>query len=111
MMKQFAISAALAGGLFAGVLGAAGAAHATSDADVPYYGTVRHYDAYGPVPGTYDYDPYRYNTPIPGRYDYDVRCHVPANSIVIGPDGVSVGLPGGAVAAAGPGGVGYTFGC
>lgn len=99
MMKRIAISTALAGGLFAGVLVCAGAAQASYDYDAPYHGSARQYDA-----------PY-YGGPVPGRYDYDVRCQVPANSITIGPGGVSYGLPGGGSIAAGSGGVGYIFGC
>lgn len=88
MLKRIAISTALAGGLFAGVLGVAGAANASYDG--VYYGP--HYG--------------------PGQYDYDARCHVPADgSILIGPGGVSLGLPGGGVVTAGPSGVGYTLGC
>lgn len=94
MLKRIAISTALAGGLFAGVLGVAGAANASYDA--PYY---------GPVPGQYDYD-HAYD------YDYGVRCHVPADgSILIGPGGMSLGLPGVGVVTAGPTGLGYAHGC
>jgi hypothetical protein len=107
MFKKIAISTALAGGLFAGVLGVAGAANASYDA--PYY---------GPVPGQYDAPYYGHNDPyygpVPGRYDYDyqARCHLPANgSILIGPEGVAFGLPGGGVATAGPNGLGYGLGC
>jgi hypothetical protein len=100
MFKRIAISTALAGGLFAGVLGVAGAANANYDA--PYYGPVAgQFDApyYGPVPGRYD-------------YDYQARCHLPANgSILIGPEGVAFGLPGGGVAIAGPNGLAYGHGC
>ena len=116
MFKRIAISTALAGGLFAGVLGVAGAANANYDAPVP-----GQYDApyYGPVPGQYDapyhglHDP-NYYGPVPGRYDYDyqARCHLPANgSILIGPEGVAFGLPGGGVAIAGPNGLAYGHGC
>ena len=88
MFKRIAISTALAGGLFAGVLGVAGAANANYDA--PYY---------GPVPGRYD-------------YDYQARCHLPANgSILIGPEGVAFGLPAGGVATVGPNGLAYGHGC
>jgi hypothetical protein len=106
MFKQIAISTALAGGLFAGVLGVAGAANASYDA--PHY---------GPVPGQYDasyyrqYDPSYYG-PVPGRYDYDARCNMPANgSILIGPEGVAFGLPGGGVVTTGMNGLGYGYGC
>ena len=116
MFKRIAISTALAGGLFAGVLGVAGAANANYDAPVP-----GQYDApyYGPVPGQYDapyhglHDP-NYYGPVPGRYDYDyqARCQLPANgSILIGPEGVAFGLPGVGVATAGPNGLGYGRGC
>lgn len=88
MFKRIAISTALAGGLFAGVLGVAGAANANYDA--PYY---------GPVAGQYD-------------YDYQARCHLPANgSILIGPEGVAFGLPAGGVATVGPNGLAYGHGC
>ena len=108
MFKRIAISTALAGGLFAGVLGVAGAANANYDAP---------HD--GPVPGQYgapyygQQDPYYYG-PVPGRYDYDyqARCQLPANgSILIGPEGVAFGLPGVGVATAGPNGLGYGRGC
>ena len=120
MFKRIAISTALAGGLFAGVLGVAGAANASYDA--PHYSPVPgQYDApyYGPVPGQYDapyhglHDP-NYYGPVPGRYDYDyqARCQLPANgSILIGPEGVAFGLPGGGVAIAGPNGLAYGHGC
>jgi hypothetical protein len=110
MFKRIAISTALAGGLFAGVLGVAGAANASYDAS---------YDApdYSPVPGQYDasyygqYDPSYYG-PVPGRYDYDARCNMPANgSILIGPEGVAFGLPGGGVVTTGMNGLGYGYGC
>jgi hypothetical protein len=109
MFKWIAISTTLAGGLFAGVLGVAGAANANYDA--PDYSPVPgQYDApdYSPVPGQYDapyygqYDPSYYG-PVPGRYDYDARCNMPANgSILIGPEGVAFGLPGGGVATVSP---------
>jgi hypothetical protein len=106
MFKRIAISTALAGGLFAGVLGVAGAANASYDA--PHY---------GPVPGQYDapyygqHDPSYYG-PVPGRYDYDARCQMPANgSILIGPEGVAFGLPGGGVVIAGTNGLGHGYGC
>jgi hypothetical protein len=99
MFKRIAISTALAGGLFAGVLGVAGAANASYDA--PHY---------SPVPGQYD-APYYYG-PVPGRYDYDARCQMPANgSILIGPEGVAFGLPGGGVVTGGINGLGYGYGC
>ena len=111
MMKRFAISAALAGGLFAGVLGAAGAAEADFDYDAPYYGTARQYDA--PYYDTaWQYDAPYYGTPMPGRYD--ARCYgTPAEgpSVFIGPNGVAFGLSGGGMVTAGPGGVGYPVGC
>jgi hypothetical protein len=92
MFKRIAISTALAGGLFAGVLGVAGAANANYDA--PYYAPY-----YGPVAGQYD-------------YDYQARCHLPANgSILIGPEGVAFGLPAGGVATVGPNGLAYGHGC
>ena len=110
MFKRIAISTALAGGLFAGVLGVAGAANASYD---PHYGPVPgQYDAhdYSPVPGQYD-APYYYG-PVPGRYDYDARCQMPANgSILIGPEGVAFGLPGGGVVTGGINGLGYGYGC
>ena len=117
MFKRIAISTALAGGLFAGVLGVAGAANASYDAphdgpvpgqyDAPDYSPVRQYDA--PYYG--QHDPSHYG-PVPGRYDYDARCHMPANgSILIGPEGVAFGLPGGGVATAGKNGLGYGYGC
>lgn len=106
MFKRIAISTALAGGLFAGVLGVAGAANASYDA--PHN---------GPVPGQYDapyygqHDPSYYG-PVPGRYDYDARCQMPANgSILIGPEGVAFGLPGGGVVIAGMNGLGHGYGC
>ena len=118
MFKRIAISTALAGGLFAGVLGVAGAANASYDA--PHDGPVPgQYDApdYGPVPGQYDapyygqHDPSYYG-PVPGRYDYDARCQMPANgSILIGPEGVAFGLPGGGVVIAGMNGLGHGYGC
>ena len=118
MFKRIAISTALAGGLFAGVLGVAGAANASYDA--PHYGPVPgQYDApdYSPVPGQYDasyygqYDPSYYG-PVPGHYDYDARCNMPANgSILIGPEGVAFGLPGGGVITTGINGLGYGYGC
>ena len=99
MSKRIAISTALAGGLFAGVLGVAGAANASYDA--PHY---------GPVPGQYDAPDYY--GPVPGRYDYDARCQMPANgSILIGPEGVTFGLPGGGVVTGGINGLGYGYGC
>ena len=111
MFKRIAISTVLAGGLFAGVLGVAGAANASYDA--PHYGPVPgQYDApdYSPVPGQYD-APYYYG-PVPGRYDYDARCQMPANgSILIGPEGVAFGLPGGGVVTGGMNGLGYGYGC
>lgn len=106
MFKRIAISTALAGGLFAGVLGVAGAANASYDA--PHY---------GPVPGQYDAPYYgqqdpSYYGPVPGRYDYDARCHMPGNgSILIGPEGVAFGLPGGGVVTGGVNGLGYGYGC
>ena len=111
MFKRIAISTALAGGLFAGVLGVAGAANASYDA--PYYSPVPgQYDApyYSPVPGQYDAPDYY--GPVPGRYDYDARCQMPANgSILIGPEGVAFGLPGGGVVTGGINGLGYGYGC
>jgi hypothetical protein len=106
MFKRIAISTALAGGLFAGVLGVAGAANASYDAP-----------DYSPVPGQYDASYYgqydaSYYGPVPGRYDYDARCHMPANgSILIGPEGVAFGLPGGGVITTGMNGLGYGYGC
>jgi hypothetical protein len=87
MLKQFSVSVALAGGLFAGVIGAAGAAHANFDADAPYYGPERQYDAgcYGMAPN--------------------------GTSVFFGPNGVMMGLPGGQMVTAGPDGVGYGTGC
>ena len=111
MFKRIAISTALAGGLFAGVLGVAGAANASYDA--PHYSPVPgQYDApyYSPVPGQYDAPDYY--GPVPGRYDYDARCQMPANgSILIGPEGVAFGLPGGGVVTGGINGLGYGYGC
>ncbi len=99
MFKRIAISTALAGGLFAGVLGVAGAANASYDAP-----------DYSPVPGQYDAPDYY--GPVPGRYDYDARCQMPANgSILIGPEGVAFGLPGGGVVTGGMNGLGYGYGC
>lgn len=100
MLKRIAISTALAGGLFAGVLGVAGAANASYDG--PYYGPS-YGPSYGPVPGQYDYD---------HAYAYDARCQVPADgSILIGPQGLSLGLPGAGIVTAGPSGLGYALGC
>jgi hypothetical protein len=98
MLKQFSVSVALAGGLFAGIIGAAGAAHANFDADAPYYGTERRFDApyYGP------------------ERQFDAGCYGMApngTSVFFGPNGVRMGLPGGQMVTAGPAGVGYGAGC
>jgi len=45
-MKRFAVSAALAGGLFAGLMGAAGAAHA--DLNDVYWNQQQHHRVYVP---------------------------------------------------------------
>lgn len=89
MMKRISISAVLAGGLLAGVLGVAGSANADPGADGQYYG--------GPGVGHSYGAPY-YATPEASPQN--------GTSVTLGSNGIGLNLPGGGAISAGPGGLG-----
>lgn len=89
MMKRISISAVLAGGLLAGLLGVAGSANADPGADGQYYG--------GPGVGHSYGAPY-YGTPEASPQN--------GTSVTLGPNGIGLNLPGGGAISAGPGGLG-----
>lgn len=112
MMKKLSISAVLAGGLLAGVLGVAGSANAAPGADGHYFGTPgvgRSYD--GPYDAPYYGSERRYDAPYYDRYGtphYGALEVLPQNStaVTLGPNGMRLNMPGGGSISAGLNGVG-----
>lgn len=108
MIKRISISAVLAGGLLAGVLGVAGSANADPGADGQYYGGPGVGHSYGaPYYGAPYYDAQGHGR----RYDapyYGTPEALPQNgtSVTLGPNGIGLNLPGGGAISAGPGGLG-----